>query len=139
VASVGVVGDAAGLGTMGTITGTTSPAPVAIRSGVTSIALSAADGSATVPLAFTGPVPGTSVTRRLDLVNDGGTALSSVRLATVATRSSALDTDTVNGLQMTGSPAGLPGSATTCAPVPCARCWPPDRSCGTPCCPARPA
>ncbi len=104
VGSVGVIGAAAaiaGLGTMGTFTDTTSPAPVAIESGVVSIALSAADGSATVPLSFSGVVPGTSVTRPLDLVNDGDTALSSVRLATVATRSSALDTDTVNGLQMT--------------------------------------
>ena len=102
--SVGVVGAAAavaGMGTFGAFTDTTTPAPVSIQSGVVSIALSAADGTATVPLAFTGVVPGASASQALDLVNDGDSALSEVRLATVATQSSVMDTDTVNGLQMT--------------------------------------
>ena len=101
--SVGIVGAAAavaGMGTFGAFTDTTSPAPVSIESGVVSIALSAADGSATVPLAFDGVVPGASVTRAVNLVNDGDSALSTVRLATVATESSIMDTDTVHGLQL---------------------------------------
>jgi hypothetical protein len=102
--SVGVVGAAAavaGLGTFGAFTDSTTPAPVTVQAGVVSIALSAADGSATVPLAFNGVVPGASVTQALDLINDGDSALSSIRLATVATQSSVMDTDTVNGVQMT--------------------------------------
>jgi predicted ribosomally synthesized peptide with SipW-like signal peptide len=102
--SVGVVGAAAavaGMGTFGAFTDTTTPAPVSVQSGVVSIALSAEDGTATVPLAFDGVVPGASVTRALNLVNDGDSALASVRLATVATESSIMDTDPVNGLQMT--------------------------------------
>jgi len=102
--SVGVVGAAAavaGLGTFGAFTDSTSPAPVSIQSGIVSIALSAADGTATVPLDFGGVVPGGSVTKALNLVNDGNSALASVRLATVATQSSVLDTDAANGLQMT--------------------------------------
>jgi spore coat-associated protein N len=102
--SVGVIGAAAavaGMGTFGAFTDSTTPAPVSIQSGVVSIALSAAEGSATVPLAFDGVVPGASVTRAINLVNDGDSALSSVRLATAATRSSVMDTDTVNGVQMT--------------------------------------
>jgi hypothetical protein len=102
--SAGVVGAAAaiaGLGTFGAFTDTTTPAPVSIESGVVSIALSAGDGTATVPLAFDGVVPGASVSRALNLVNDGDSALSAVRLATVATESSIMDTDTVHGLQMT--------------------------------------
>ena len=102
--SVGVIGAAAavaGLGTFGTFTDSTTPAPVSVQSGVVSIALSAADGSATVPLAFDGVVPGASVTQAINLVNDGDSALSSVRLATAATQSSVMDADTVNGLQMT--------------------------------------
>ena len=101
--SVGVVGAAAavaGMGTFGTFTDTTTPTPVAIDSGVVSIALSAADGSATVPLAFNGVVPGASVSQAVNLVNDGDSAFASVRLATVATESSVMDTDTVNGLQL---------------------------------------
>ena len=101
--SVGIVGATAavaGMGTFGAFTDTTAPAPVAIQSGVVSIALSAADGSATVPLAFNGVVPGASVTQAINLVNDGDAALASVRLATVATQSSVMDTDTVNGLQL---------------------------------------
>jgi predicted ribosomally synthesized peptide with SipW-like signal peptide len=101
--SLGVVGAAAavaGMGTFGAFTDTTTPAPVSVQSGVVSIALSAADGTATVPLAFHGVVPGASVTQALNLVNDGNSALSAVRLATVATASSLMDTDTVHGLQM---------------------------------------
>jgi hypothetical protein len=101
--SVGVVAAAAavaGMGTFGAFTDTTTPAPISIRSGVVSIALSAADGTASVPLAFDGVVPGASVTRAVNLVNDGDSALSAVTLATVATKSSVMDTDTVNGLQM---------------------------------------
>lgn len=103
IGSVGVIGAAAavaGLGAFGGFTDSTTPAPVSIDSGVVSIALSAADGSATLPLEFAGVVPGASVTRAVDLVNDGDSALASVRLATVATQSSVLDTDVVNGLQM---------------------------------------
>jgi len=104
VGSVGVVGAAAavaGMGTFGAFTDSTAPAPVSIQSGIVSIALSAADGTATVPLAFNGVVPGASVTQAMNLVNDGDSALASVRLGTVATESSIMDTDTVNGLQMT--------------------------------------
>jgi predicted ribosomally synthesized peptide with SipW-like signal peptide len=116
--SVGVVGVAAavaGLGTFGAFTDSTSPAPVSIRSGVVSIALSAADGTATVPLAFTGVVPGASVTRVLDLVNDGDAALASIQLGTVATQSSILDSDRVNGLQMTVQSCSVAWTDDTCA------------------------
>jgi hypothetical protein len=116
--SLGVVGAAAavaGMGAFGSFTDSTSPAPVTIQSGVVSIALSAGDGSATVPLAFNGVVPGASVSQAINLVNDGDAALSSVRLATVATRSSVMDTDTVNGLQMTVQS--------------CSVAWAPDFSC----------
>jgi hypothetical protein len=103
VGSVGVLGAAAavaGLGTFGAFTDSTTPAVVSLDSGVVSIDLSAADGTASVPLSFAGVVPGSSVTRAIDLVNDGSSALASVDLATAATTSSILDTDPVNGLQM---------------------------------------
>jgi hypothetical protein len=115
--SVGVVGVAAavaGLGTFGAFTDSTSPAPVSITSGIVSISLAAADGTAVVPLAFEGVVPGSSVTRALDLVNDGDAALASVRLGTVATQSSILDTDGVNGLQMTVQSCSVAWTGDTC-------------------------
>jgi predicted ribosomally synthesized peptide with SipW-like signal peptide len=118
--SVGVVGAAAavaGVGTFGAFTDSTTPAPVSIQSGIVSIALSAADGSATVPLAFDGVVPGASVTKAINLINDGDSALSSVRLATVASQSSVMDTDTVNGVQMTVQSCPVAWTADfTCTP-----------------------
>jgi predicted ribosomally synthesized peptide with SipW-like signal peptide len=116
--SVGVVGAAAavaGLGTFGSFTDSTTPTPVAIQSGIVSIDLSAADGTATVPLSFDGVVPGASVTRAINLINDGNSALASVNLKTVATRSSVMDTDAVNGLQMTVQSCSVAWSGDTCA------------------------
>lgn len=116
--SVGVVGAAAavaGLGTFGAFTDSTAPAPVSIQSGIVSIDLSAADGTATVPLDFGGVVPGSSVTKALNLVNDGDSALASVRLATVATQSSVLDTDAVNGLQMSVRSCSVAWTNDTCS------------------------
>lgn len=89
----------AGLGTFGTFTSSTNPTPVAIQDGTVSIDLTAGDGSASVPLSFS-VSPGSSTTRNINLVNDGSAALQSISLATVATTSSILDTDAVNGVQM---------------------------------------
>ena len=117
--SVGVLGAAAavaGMGTFGAFTDSTTPAAVSIDSGVVSIALSAADGTASVPLSFAGVVPGASVTRPIDLVNDGTSALASVDLRTTASTSSVLDTDTVNGLQMSVQSCSVAWAADgTCA------------------------
>jgi hypothetical protein len=102
--SVGVVGVAAaiaGLGAFGTFTDSTTPVGAPVQAGIVSIGLTAADGSATVPLDFTGIVAGGSVTRPVNLVNDGNTALADVSLTTRATTSSLLDTDRVDGLQLT--------------------------------------
>ena len=116
--SVGVVGAAAavaGLGTFGAFTDSTAPAPVSVESGVVSISLAAADGTATVPLAFDGVVPGAEVTQVLNLVNDGDSALASVRLGTVATQSSVLDTDTVDGLHMLVQSCSVAWDGASCA------------------------
>ena len=118
IGSIGVLAAAAavaGLGTFGTFTDSTTPVAVTLDSGIVSIALSAADGTASVPLSFSGVVPGASVVRVMDLVNDGTSALASVSLRTAATTSSVLDTDTVNGLQM---------SVQSCSVA-----WTPDSSC----------
>jgi hypothetical protein len=119
VGSLGVVTAAAavaGLGVFGTFTDSTTPVPVAVQTGVVSIGLSAADGGASVPLAFGSVVPGAASTQAVDLVNDGTSGLSAVELATVATASSLLDTDVTHGLQMSVQSCSVAWSASwTCA------------------------
>jgi hypothetical protein len=103
VGSLGVVASAAavaGLGVFGTFTDSTTPAVVSVDNGIVSVDLTAAGGGASVPLQFGSILPGSSVTQAVDLVNDGTSALSSVSLATRATKSSLLDTDATAGLQM---------------------------------------
>lgn len=100
MAVVGAAAAIAGLGAFGTFTDSTTPVSAPVQAGTVSIDLTAADGPGAVPLDFTGIVPGGSVTRTIDLVNDGDTALSDVALATRATASSLLDTDRTDGLQL---------------------------------------
>ena len=102
--SLGVVATAAavaGLGVFGSFIDSTTPAVASVANGVVSIDLAAAGGGAALPLSFASMVPGSVRTQAVDLVNDGDTALSSVTMATVATTSSLLDADRVNGLQTT--------------------------------------
>ena len=119
VGSLGVVAAAAavaGLGVFGSFTDSTTPALVSVDNGVVSVALAAAGGGATVPLQFGSVLPGTSVTQAVDLVNDGTSALSSVSLATTATKSSLLDTDAAQGLQMSVQSCSVAWSAgSTCS------------------------
>ena len=115
--TVGVVGAAAavaGLGTFGTFTDSTTPVSAPVQAGVVSIGLTAADGSASVPLDFTGIVAGGSVTQAINLVNDGGTALAGVTMATTATTSSLLDTDRVDGLQLSVRSCSVAWTGSTC-------------------------
>jgi hypothetical protein len=102
VGSLGVLGTAAavaGLGTFGNFTDSTTPVTTTIQSGTLSINLTQ-QGYA-VPVSTTGFLPGDSMTRAVNLVNDGNSALGSVTLSSAATASSVLTTDTVNGLQLT--------------------------------------
>ena len=107
LATLAVVGTAAalaGLGTFATFTSSTS-ASHTISSGTVSIALGATGSSTNrLTVGASNVVPGDTIQRSVDLVNNGtGTAdnLSSIQLTTTASPSSLLDTDAVNGLQMT--------------------------------------
>ena len=116
--SVGVVGVAAaiaGIGTFGTFTDSTAPVSTSVHDGVVSIALTADDGTASVPLDFSGIAAGGSVTQRVDLVDDGDTGLASVELATTATTSSVLDSNRVDGLRMSVRSCSVAWSGSTCA------------------------
>ena len=102
VGSLGVLGTAAavaGMGTFGNFTDSTTPVATTIQSGTLSIDLSQ-QGYA-VPVTTTGFVPGDSMTRAVNLVNDGNSPLSAVTLSSAATAGSVLTTDTANGLQLT--------------------------------------
>lgn len=100
LAVIGTVGAVAGLGTLGTFTDSTS-ADTIVETGTLSIDLGVPGGPKTIPVTTSGFLPGDSLTRAINLANDGNVALSSVALATTATSSNALVTDAVNGLQLT--------------------------------------
>ena len=111
--SLGLVGAWAGLagfGTFGTFSdGTTTRLRGGIDSGSVSLGLGGRPND--LPLAVGGLLPGGSVTRTIDLVNDGDVPLSSVTLTTVAGTSSRLDTDPAGGLQLSLSACSVPWTA----------------------------
>ena len=86
------------MGTFGTFTDSTTPVATTIQSGTLSIDVTQ-QGFA-VPVTTTGFVPGDSLTRAVNLVNDGTAALGSVTLASTVAAPSILTTDATNGLQL---------------------------------------
>ncbi len=101
VALLGGVAAVAGLGTFGTFTSSTN-ASQPLASGTVNIALGAA-GTATnrLTIGAAGLVPSDTVARAVQLSNTGSQGLSGITLSTAASPSSLLDTDAVNGLQLT--------------------------------------
>ena len=104
VGSLAILGTAAavaGLGTYGNFTDSTTPMNTTVDTGTLSINLTQPAGAGTIPATTTGFVPGDSMTRAVNLINDGGSGLGSVSLTTSLTSAAnALTTDTVNGLQL---------------------------------------
>jgi hypothetical protein len=104
VGSLAIAGTAAavaGLGTFGTFTDSTTPVATTVQTGTLDINLNQPAGAYAIPVTTTNFVPGDSVTRAVNLSNDGTTSLSSVSLTSVATGTpSILTTDGTNGLQL---------------------------------------
>jgi hypothetical protein len=104
VGSLAILGTAAavaGLGTYGNFTDSTTPMNTTVDTGTLSINLAQPGGAITIPATTTGFVPGDTMTRAVNLINDGGSALGSVSLTTsLSSASNALTTDVVNGLQL---------------------------------------
>ncbi|HEY0401112.1 MAG TPA: TasA family protein, partial [Blastococcus sp.] len=101
VGSLGVIGAAAavaGMGTFGTFTDSSTPVATTIQSGTLSIDVT--QQGFTVPVTTSNFVPGDSLTRAVNLVNDGSSALGSVTLASTVAAPSVLTTDVTNGLQL---------------------------------------
>jgi hypothetical protein len=104
VGSLAILGTAAavaGLGTYGNFTDSTTPLNTTVDTGALSIDLTQPGGAVAIPVSTTGFVPGDSMTRAVNLINDGGSALGSVALtAQVTSAANVLTTDAVNGLQL---------------------------------------
>ena len=113
VASFAVLGAAAslaGLGTFATFTSSTS-ASQSIQSGTVSITLGATGPANRLTIGASNVVPGDTIERAVDLVNNGTASadnLSSIQLTTTASPSSLLDTDAANGLQMVIDECSVP-------------------------------
>jgi hypothetical protein len=102
IGSLGIVGAAAavaGMGTFGSFTASTTPASTTVNSGTLSINLSQ-QGYA-IPASTSNFLPGDSMTRAVNLVNNGGSPFGSVALGVTAAAPSLLTTDATNGLQLT--------------------------------------
>lgn len=99
--SVGVVGGAAGLAGLGTFAAftDTGTGTQQISAGTVNVDLGTASGNR-LSVVADGVVPGDTIQRRVTLTNSGSENLASLTLTTAATTSSALNTDTTNGLQM---------------------------------------
>jgi hypothetical protein len=113
--SLGVVGAAAavaGMGTFGTFTDSTAPLNASVTSGTLSLDLNSVGAAATLPMTATGFVPGDSVSRAVNLVNSGDLDFGTIAMNSVATTSSVLDTDKVNGLQLSVKSCSVPWNET---------------------------
>ena len=104
--SLGVIGAAAavaGLGTFGTFTDSTAPLNATVATGTLSIDLNPANDTGTLTMAATNFVPGDSLSRSVNLANNGTVNFSSLNLtatASDATKTSLLNTDQANGLKL---------------------------------------
>jgi hypothetical protein len=101
VGSLGVIGAAAavaGMGTFGSFTDSSTPVATTVTSGTLSI--DATQPHAAFPVTTPAFVPGDSVTRAIDLKNDGTENLGGLTFTSKATKSSILDTR-ADGLQLT--------------------------------------
>ena len=109
VGSLGVIGAAAavaGMGTFGTFTDSSTPANTTISSATLDINAAAVGES--IPVTTAGFVPGDSLTRAVNLVNNGTAPLGSVSLNTTVASPSVLTTDASNGLQLTVKSCSVP-------------------------------
>ncbi|MCW2636916.1 MAG: uncharacterized protein JWQ99_3283 [Blastococcus sp.] len=88
-----------GFGTFGTFSDGPPSGPIGIRHDPAVLHLRATDLGQELSLSVAGLVPGATRTRLITLTNDGASELASIVLSTVATTSSALDTDRLTGLR----------------------------------------
>ncbi len=101
LAILGTAAAVAGLGTYGNFTDSTTPMNTTVDTGTLSINLAQPGGAVAIPVSTTGFVPGDSMSRAVNLINDGGSALGAVTLtSSLTSAANILTTDTINGLQL---------------------------------------
>ncbi|MDQ6752287.1 MAG: hypothetical protein M3017_02465 [Actinomycetota bacterium] len=132
IASLALVGTAAGvagLGTYGAFTSSTSASNI-VASGIVNIARGASGTANRLSVAASGLVPGDTVQRVASLSNaTGNQSLSAITLTTSALPRSKLDTDATNGLLMVIDNCSVPWTeAGTAPPTPTPVPAPPPRS-----------
>ena len=104
VGSLAILGTAAavaGLGTYGNFTDSTTPMNTTVDTGSLSINLTQPGGAVAIPVSTAGFVPGDSMSRAVNLVNDGVANLGAVNVtSTLTSPANILTTDATNGLQL---------------------------------------
>ena len=123
IGSLGIVGAAAavaGLGTFGTFTDSTAPLNASVNTGTLSITLNPANDTGTLSMAAAGFVPGDSLSRSVNLVNDGSAAFSSLSLNSTTTgAANTLTTDATNGLKLSVQSCSVPWTKPTATTYAC--------------------
>jgi hypothetical protein len=113
VAIVAAAAGVAGLGTFGSFTDSTDAMQAEVTSASVSIDLAMPAQAINFPGMAGGWVPGDTAYLPVDLVNTGTADLASLTLAVSATKSSILDTNTTDGLQLTVQGCDQPWSTST--------------------------
>src|SRR5215210_4682623 len=125
VGSLAILGTAAavaGLGTYGNFTDSTTPMNTTVSSGTLSINLTQPAGAYSIPVSVSNLVPGDSITRAVNLVNDGDLGMSAINVVSTATASSILTTDQTNGLQLAVKSCSVPWTQGGTASAPSYTC-----------------
>ena len=103
-------------GTQAGFTARSSSGASTVTTGMVDLAAGAAGPANRLTVDATGVVPGDRIERVVDLTNGGSLNLSGVSLTTTAQPSSALDTDTTHGLEVSIDRCSLPWTETGPAP-----------------------
>ena len=124
LAIVGAAAAVAGLGTYGNFTDSSTPINTTVATGTLSIDVSQPSGAYAIPVTTSNFVPGDSITRAVNLVNDGGSDLGSVQLSSslASGTPNTLTTDTINGLQLAVRKCSVAWTQTGTAQAPAYSC-----------------
>ena len=124
LAIVGAAAAVAGLGTYGNFTDSSTPIDTTVNTGTLSINVAQPGGAVAIPVTTNSFIPGDSITRAVNLVNDGGADLGSVSLSSslASAPANVLTTDAVNGLQISVKKCSVPWTQGGTAQAPTYTC-----------------
>jgi Camelysin metallo-endopeptidase len=124
LALVGSAAAVAGLGTYGNFTDSSTPMDTTVSTGTLSINVAQPAGAVAIPVTTNNFVPGDSITRAVNLVNDGGADLGSVSVYSSLASGTAnvLTQDPTNGLQLSVKACSVPWTQGGTAQAPTYTC-----------------